>query len=128
MEPPPISGSVALYLPNVDGPARSEDTLVATTTTAPDGTFTLRADSSPALEAAAAANDGQINLDLVANVNGWVYNESVIRADVAGAWVDENGLTPPDIVILPTDRPSTCVSFPAPPRVRPADRRRTAPA
>ena len=101
-EPPPISGSVALYLPNLDGAARSEDTLVATTTTAPDGTFVLRADSSPALEAAAAANDDQINLDLVANVNGWVYHESVIRASAEGSWVDESGLTPPDIVILPT--------------------------
>jgi len=101
-EPPPISGSIALYLPNLDGAARSEDTLVATTTTALDGTFTLRADSSQALEAAAAANDGQINLDLVANVNGWVYHESVIRAVVGGSWVEENGLTPPDIVILPT--------------------------
>ncbi len=101
VEPPPSGGSVALYLPNVDGPARSEDMLVATTTTAPDGTFTLRSESSPALEAAAAANDGQVNLDLVANLNGWVYNESVIRADVAGAWVDENGLTPTDTVLLP---------------------------
>ena len=101
-EPPPISGSVALYLPNLDGAARSEDTLIATTTTALDGTFTLRADSSPALEAVAAANDGQINLDLVANVNGWVYHESVIRAAVGGSWVDEHGLTPPDIVILPS--------------------------
>ena len=100
-EPPPISGSVALYLPNLDGAARSEDRLIATTTTAPDGTFTLRAGAGHALEAAAAANDGQINLDLVANVNGWVYNESVIRADAGGTWVDENGLTPADIVILP---------------------------
>ncbi len=35
-------------------------------------------------------------------MNGWVYHESVIRAAVGGSWVDENGLTPSDIVILPT--------------------------
>ena len=100
-EPPPISGSVALYLPNLDGAARSEDTLIATTTTALDGTFTLRADSSPALEVVAAANDGQINLDLVANVNGWVYHESVIRAAAGGVGGRERADTtghrhPPD--------------------------------
>ena len=92
-----VNGSVGLYLPRLsDTP--SEDTLVATATTASDGTFTLETPLTPALSAAAAATDGQINLDLVANVNGSTYHLAIVRAYVGGAWVDELGNAPTQLV------------------------------
>jgi hypothetical protein len=98
----PVGGSVALYLPSTAvGLAR--DTLVATATSAADGTFTLRADPSPELIAAAAANDGQVNLDLVANANGWVYNHAVVRSLVDSSWVDEQGLAPGALALFPVN-------------------------
>ena len=99
-EPATISGSVALYLPST-APGPSEDTLVATTTTAPDGTFSLQSALTAALARAATANAGQINLDLVGNVDGWVYHQAVIREYVDGAWQSEDGAAPAELVLSP---------------------------
>ena len=95
-----VNGSVGLYLPRLSD-APSEDTLVATATTASDGTFSLETPLTPALSAAAAATDGQINLDLVANVNGSTYHLAIVRAYVGGAWVDELGNAPTQLVLTP---------------------------
>ena len=95
-----VSGSVALYLPSTAASA-SQDTLVATATTAADGTFSLQTPLTPALAAAAVANDGQINLDLVANVNGWVYHLAIVRSYVSAAWVDEDGADPAELALSP---------------------------
>ncbi len=95
-----VNGSVALYLPSpADTP--SEDVLVATATTASDGTFTLETPMTPALAAAAAATDGQINLDVVANANGFTYHLAIVRAYVGGAWVDELGSPLEQVVLNP---------------------------
>jgi len=99
-DPTAVSGSVAVYLPSTAIPP-SQDTLIATAATDSDGTFTLRTPLTPALAAAASANDGHINLDLVANVNGWVYHQAIIRAFVSGAWVNEDGLEPAELVLTP---------------------------
>ena len=99
-DPTAVSGSVALYLPSTAISA-SLDTLVATTTTAADGTFSLQTPLTPALAAAAVANDGQINLDLVANVNGWVYHQAIIRSYASAAWVDEDGSVPAELALSP---------------------------
>ena len=95
-----VSGSVALYLPSTAASA-SQDTLVATSTTAADGTFSLQTPLTPALAGAAVANDGQINLDLVANVNGWVYHQAIVRSYVSTAWVDEDGAVPAELALSP---------------------------
>ena len=93
-----VSGSVALYLPRASD-APSEDTLVATATTAVDGSFELSTTLTPALAAAAAETDGQVNLDLVANANGSTYHLAIVRAFVGGVWVDELGNAPIDLVL-----------------------------
>ncbi len=98
--PASVSGSVALYLPRASD-APSEDTLVATATTAVDGSFELSTTLTPALAAAAAETDGQINLDLVANANGSTYHLAIVRAFVGGVWVDELGNAPIDLVAHP---------------------------
>jgi len=95
-----VNGSVGLYLPSLSD-APSEDALVATATTSSDGTFTLETPLTPALSAAAAATDGQINLDLVGNVNGTTYHLAIVRAYVGGAWVDELGNAPTQLALTP---------------------------
>ena len=101
-DPSAISGSVALYLPSISESA-SQDLLVATATTGADGGFTLQTPVTPALAAAAVANDGQVNLDLVANVNGLSYHQAIIRSFVGGAWVDEVGVAPAELMLSPVD-------------------------
>jgi len=95
-----VNGSVGLYLPSPSD-APSEDTLIATATTASDGTFTLETPLTSALAAAAAATDSQINLDLVANVNGSTYHLAIVRAYVGGAWLDELGNAPTQLALTP---------------------------
>ena len=98
---PVVSGSVALYLASTDGDTRTEDTLVASATTEPDGSFVLRTPYTAALAAAAAVNDGELNLDIVANANGFEYLEPIIRSFVDSAWVSEGGLDPVEIAANP---------------------------
>lgn len=100
-DPAAISGSVALYLASTDDGGRTEDQLIAAATTEPDGTFVLRSPYTTALAAAAAVNDGQLNLDLVANVNGLEYVEPIIREFVDGTWVAEDGFAAREIVASP---------------------------
>ena len=95
-----VNGSVGLYLPSPSA-TPSEDVLVATATTASDGTFTLETPLTPALAAAAAATDGQVNLDLVGNVNGSTYHLAIVRSFVGGAWVDEAGSVPGELALTP---------------------------
>ena len=95
-----VNGSVGLYLPR-PADVQSEDTLVATATTASDGTFTLQTPLTPELAAAATATDGQINLDLTANANGRTYHLAIVRAFVGGAWVDELGDVPTQLDLTP---------------------------
>ena len=93
-----VNGSIALYLPRASD-APSEDTMVATGTTSVDGSFELSTPLTPALMAAAADTDGQVNLDLVANANGSTYHLAIVRAFVDGAWVDELGNAPTHVVL-----------------------------
>lgn len=100
-DPAAVSGSVGLYLPSRSTSAPSEDLLVASATTEPDGTFVLRSGSTAPLAAAAELNDGKVNLNLVANANGYTYHESLIREYRAGGWTDDDGAIPADVVAQP---------------------------
>lgn len=98
-------GNVALYL-NVDSEERVELPIVAHGTTDGVGYFELRTANTPELAAAAAAEGGQLNLELFADMNGYIYFDSVTRTFVDGVWLDED-LTP-DQLFVEADNGRTC--------------------
>jgi hypothetical protein len=92
---------IALYLSDTGEAEETAMTLVATGQSGWSGEFALASANTPALAAAAAANGGMVNLDLVANVNGHTYYEPLVRQYENGAWVDGEGATPAALELFP---------------------------
>jgi hypothetical protein len=107
----PVVGNVALYL-EVYGDDESdepiEQPLIVHQATDGSGYFTIRTQNTPELAAAAADSGGQLNLELIADMNGWLYFESLERSFVNGVWMDDDAVAAP--IALQPDNVPQCAS------------------
>lgn len=88
----PAHGSVLAYL-EADGPERDGAAqIVATAASSPDGTYSLHLRPSPELLAAAAQNDGYLNLTLVGVTGDQITAVGISRRMTpAGRWAARRG-------------------------------------